>query len=289
MPIVEPIIRPPSEADSFLLQVTTGCSANKCAFCAAYQGKDFSFKSGGEISADIRAQARLFPETRKVFLLDGDALAVPNEKLLPVLDELHARLPRISRISSYANGFNITGRSMPELKKLSARKLNLIYLGLESGSQKVLDRCRKRSTAEEMITAVVRAREAGIKSSVIVLLGLGGRRLQEEHILRTAEALNRMQPKFLSFLSLMLIPGTPFYEENRVGRFQELSGRELVAEAYEILSRIELSGTVFLSNHASNHLPLTGRLPQDKDKLLAQLAAAREGNLGLRPEFLRGL
>ncbi|MDD5218836.1 MAG: radical SAM protein, partial [Candidatus Omnitrophica bacterium] len=154
--IIEPIIRPPAEADSFLLQVTTGCSSNTCTFCGAYPGKPFRIKPLEEVFRDIEDGAAWFPGTRRVFLLDGDALAVRNEKLLPVLDKLVQSFPKLSRISSYANGYNLTQRSDEELKELYDRRLRLLYIGLESGSQAVLDRCRKRARAREMVEAVRR-------------------------------------------------------------------------------------------------------------------------------------
>ena len=168
MPLVEPVIRPPSEAESFLLQVTLGCSANSCTFCGAYRGRPFRVKDRKEIEADIDEWRRIDPGTRRVFLLDGDALAAGNDLLVPVLSRLGRAFPRLARAASYANGRNITGRSRGELAELASAGLRLVYLGLESGSQEVLDRCRKRSTVEEMIETVHRCREAGIKSSAIV-------------------------------------------------------------------------------------------------------------------------
>lgn len=289
MPLIEPIIRPPAEADSLLLQVTVGCSSNTCTFCGAYLDKPFRMIDRRQIAEDIEAAARRYPQTRRVFLLDGDALAMKNEHLLPVLEVLEGRFPGLTRVSSYANGFNIRSRNLDELRQLSRHHLTLIYMGLESGSQEVLHRCRKRSSVEEMVRAVGRCREAGIKSSVIVLLGLGGAELSGQHVRGTIEALNRMQPAYLSFLSLMLIPGTSLHEEAREGTFRELNPRELVGEAYEIIKGLELTRTVFRSNHASNHLPLEGRFPKDKGRLLAELEQGRKGQRWLRPEFFRGL
>ncbi|HNV87027.1 MAG TPA: radical SAM protein [Candidatus Omnitrophota bacterium] len=289
MPIVEPAIRPPSEAESFLLQVTAGCSSNDCTFCGAYFGKPFRVKPVDEIERDIRDGRRLYPETRRVFLMDGDALALNNRKLLPILESLNQSFPHLSRISSYANGYNITGRSLSELEALCAQKLSLIYMGLESGSQEVLDRCRKKATAEEMIEAVRRSAQAGIKSSVIVLLGLGGRKGSEMHVRETIKALNRMQPRYLSFLSVMLIPGTPLWGEAQRGAFQELNTNELLREMRDMIAGLELEKTIFRSNHASNYLPLEGRFPQDKGKLLAMLDSALSGKISLRSEWMRGL
>jgi radical SAM superfamily enzyme YgiQ (UPF0313 family) len=289
MPLIEPVIRPPSEADSLLLQLTVGCSANSCAFCGAYLRKPFSLKSDAEIFGDIEALSRRSAGTRRIFLLDGDALAVPQKRLVPILDALVERFPALSRIASYANGYNITRRSREELLELSERKLRLIYLGLESGSQEILDRCRKLSSVRQMIEAVRGAEDAGIKSSVIVLLGLGGKKSSELHIRETVKALNEMQPRYLSFLSLMMIPGTPLARDARAGTFEELGAKELLTEARQILEGLEMKRTIFRSDHASNYLALEGRLPHDKSALLTMIDAALSGRVALRPDFFRGL
>jgi len=289
MSIIEPAIRPPAEASSFLLQVTLGCSVDFCSFCGAYKNKPFRIKDNKEITADIGLQARWHKDTRRVFLMDGDALVLGNDKLLPILKEIDEAFPRLSRISSYANGHNIARRSENELKELRFNKLSLIYIGLESGSQDILNRCRKRSTVKEMIEAVDKAMLAKIKSSVIVLLGLGGTKYSKEHIQGTIEALNLMQPRYLSFLSLMIIPGTPLAEEIEKGDFKELSPAELLEESYETIKGLKLNKTIFRSDHASNHLPLEGVFPKDKNKLLNTLESAINGDLRLRPEILRGL
>ncbi|MFH1428195.1 MAG: radical SAM protein [Candidatus Margulisiibacteriota bacterium] len=289
MPIIEPSIRPPAEAYSFLLQVTTGCSANSCTFCGAYKGKEFRRKDYSEIYRDIDEYAAVYPDTRRVFLMDGDALVLKNEKLLPILGKLYGSFPKLTRISSYANGYNITSRSDAELKELYDNKLRLIYIGLESGSQAILDSCNKKPTADEMVQAVLLADNAGIKSSVIVLLGLGGKNRSSEHVQATIAALNLMQPRYLSFLSLMLIPGTKMYADAVCGSFQELDSMELLRESHDILQGLEMKKTLFRSNHASNYLPLEGTLPNDKEKLLYMLKAALSGGISLKPEYLRGL
>lgn len=289
MPIIEPSIRPPAEANSFLLQVTTGCSSNICTFCGAYKGKPFRVKSVEEIDQDIKMGAALSPLTRRAFLMDGDALALDNQRLIPVLQKIKVFFPKMSRIASYANGYNIVNRSQAELMELSANRLKLIYMGLESGSQSVLDACKKRSTRDEMIEAISKAKEAGLKTSVMVLIGLGGKKNSLRHVKETVQALNWMQPHYLSFLSVILIPGTELYEEAQRGDFEELSPLELLQETYDMISGLELKATVFRSDHASNFLPLEGRLPADKDRLLAMLDSALQGKILMRPEYLRGL
>ncbi len=289
MPIIEPVIRPPSEADSFLLQVTTGCSSCRCTFCGAYVDKPFGTKARDEIEADIERCARVDPHVRKVFLLDGDALVLPNTKLVPVLELVNEKLPKVTRISSYANDYNILSKSDAELEELHQNRLRLIYMGLESGSRLVLKRCRKKSTVDGMIEAVRRAKKARIHSYVIVLLGLGGKALSQRHVLETAAALNRMHPRYLAFLSLMLIPGTALAREAGEGSFCELQPQEILMEMKGIIERLDLQRTLFRSNHASNFLPLEGRLPQDRGRLLDEIDMAVRGDVPLRSEARRGL
>ncbi len=287
--IIEPVIRPPAEADSFLLQVTLGCSAQGCSFCGAYLGKSFHPKSEEEIFLDIETEAKSNPDLRRVFLMDGDALVLKNSKLIPILKKLRETFPRLSRISSYANGHQIMARSDEELRELADHGLKLVYMGLESGSQRILDQCQKRSTVRQMVQGVRRAESAGIKSSVIVLLGLGGKKDSEDHVRGTIEALNEMQPAILSFLSLMLVPGTELDQAANRGEFEELESLEFLREARDILRGLKLKHTVFRTNHASNYLPLEGRLPHDQDALVDILDAAVCGQIPLRPDTFRSL
>jgi len=289
MPIIEPVIRPPAEANSFLLQITTGCSANTCTFCGAYKGKPFKVKPLDEILGDIQSYANYNPKVRKVFLMDGDALVLNNSKLIPILEALNQAFPRLTRIAAYANGDQICSRTNEELKTLVSLKLKLFYIGLETGSQEILNDVHKKPTVAEMVQGVIAAQKAEIKSSVIVLLGIGGKEKSKLHIQETIKALNVMQPKLLSFLSLMLVPGTPLYEEYRKGRFNPIDSKDLLIESYEILKGLDCKQTIFRCNHASNYLPLEGRLPADKDRLLRDLSEGISGKQGLKPELFRGL
>jgi radical SAM superfamily enzyme YgiQ (UPF0313 family) len=260
-----------------------------CTFCGAYKTKRFRVKPIEEIFADIRQQVRTPQDTRRVFLMDGDALVVNNAKLVPVLQQLQASFPKLTRIASYANGPNLTNRDPAALEELYRHKLRLIYMGLESGAQSVLDLCQKGSSVQQMVQAVRKAAEARIKSSVIVLLGLGGREHFSEHVRGTIQALNAMQPRYLSFLSLMVIPGTPLAHDVARGKRAELGPQELLIELRQILEGLELTGTIFRSNHASNYLPLAGVLPKDKFALLERIDKAVQGRVPLTPEAWRGL
>jgi len=289
MPILQPIIRPPAEADSVLIQVTTGCSANTCSFCGAYFKKPFRVKDFKEVSIDIQTASRSYSKAQRFFLMDGDALVLENDKLIPILHELIYFFPNLRRIASYANGYNITCRNDTALRELYENKLRLIYIGLESGNEDILRTCNKRSRAEEMVEAVQRADAAGIKSSVIVLLGLGGKERSREHVAGTIEALNKMQPRYLSFLSVMLIPDTELYKQARKGAFTELGPQEYLQETYDILNGLNMHKTIFRTDHASNYLALQGRLPHDKNKLLMSIYDGLSGRRKLRPELFRGL
>ncbi len=269
------------------MQVTTGCSGNKCNFCGAYLGKSFRIKDIKEIFDDIERGSITSKDRKRVFLLDGDALVIKNDVLIPILERLADSFPKLSRVSSYANGYNITKRSDNELKNLFLHKLTLIYMGLESGSQYILDKCGKVSRVEEMEEAVARTSKIGIKSSVIVILGLGGKKYSDIHVRDTIAALNRMQPRYLSFLSLMPVHGTGLYNEIKKGDFEELDSKGFLRESYEIIKGLHLNKTIFRANHASNYLPLEGRFPQDKEKLLDVLDMGLREEIMLKPEFLR--
>lgn len=283
------VIRPPSEADSLILQATIGCSHNRCAFCGTYLDKKFAIKPFDKLAREIEWAAKHLPYTRRVFLADGDAMVLSTKKLEQILDKLNASFPELQRVGIYANASGILSKSLDELILLREKKLGIFYLGLESGSETVLKKIDKGSTAAEMVDAVCKGQEAGMKASVIVLLGLGGDELSEEHAIESARAVNRMNPRFLSFLSLMLIPGTPLHDEWEKGRFKLLSAHEMLAEMRLIVQNLELEGTVFRTNHASNYLPLAGRFPQDKERILAAIDAGLSGKVKLRPEFFRAL
>jgi radical SAM superfamily enzyme YgiQ (UPF0313 family) len=286
----EPVFRPPSEADSYLLQVTIGCSHNECSFCAMYRGKRFRVRSEEELTEDL-AMARhlLGDEVRRVFLCDGDAFALSPRRLRAILDRLHETWPSLGRIGSYANARDVLRKSDGDLRDLRERGLGILYFGLESGDDELLRKVVKGATADEIAEAVRRAEAAGIKASVMVLIGLGGREGSGRHARRTAAVVNRMKPRFLSFLTVTPVPGTPFGDEVERGDVELLDPRETLREVRTILEDLTLDGTIFRSNHASNYLPLGGRLPKDKERLLAELDAALEGKVGLRPEWLRGL
>jgi radical SAM superfamily enzyme YgiQ (UPF0313 family) len=285
------VIRPPSEANSYILQITYGCSHNKCTFCPTYLDKPFKVRPAKQVFEDIHAANYALPETRRVFLADGNAMVLPTRQLLPILEALNTGFPELQRISTYANALDILGKTADELKALFDKKLTLIYTGLESGSTKVLKRVNKGATAQEIIEAVLKAQSIGFKVSVIGLLGLGGRDLGQEHARETGKAVSIMSPRFFSLLTLMIVPGTVLYEQKHKGQFALPRPLELLREMRMIIEHIDVkSGCIFRTNHASNYLALQGRLDRDKHNLLKTIDAALEqGETGLRPEYLRGL
>jgi len=282
------IFRPPSEADALLLQVTVGCSHNACRFCGMYRDKHFRAKDLGQVFSDIEVARATQPKVGRVFLCDGDALALPQSRLIELLQFIRDRLPEVTRVSTYANARSVAEKTDAELAELRALNLKLFHLGLESGDDATLRRMQKAGDAAFHVTEVQRAHAADIKSFVTVLLGLGGRARTREHALGTAQALSQMKPHYVGALSLMLVCGTPLYRDAEQGEFAPLSPRELLLELRTLVEHTEMRGW-FYANHASNYLPLRARLPRDRDQALAQIDAALSGQMPLVPEWLRGL
>lgn len=283
------VIRPPSEADSYLVQVTYGCSHNRCTFCGTYQEKPFRIRPEAEVMEDIALAGRRFPHTRRVFLCDGNALVLKTDALHRILDALHEAFPDLQRVGAYANARDIAKKTHDELTGLKDRKLGILYLGLESGDDGILEEVNKGATAADMIAAVKKAESAGFKTSVIMILGLGGKARSREHAKASARAVSAMNPRYFSCLMLMLVPGTPMFDAHAQGRFQLPGPRDLLQELRWLVEDLELTGTIFRANHASNYLPIGGRFPRDKDRLLKTIDAGLSGDVGLKPEFLRGL
>lgn len=286
------IWRPPSEARSLILQVTVGCSHNQCTFCAMYKEKDFYIKSMEDIQGEIIKAAQLYPEQRRVFLADGDALRIPTHQLLEILHLLKESFPRLTRVTTYAGPESILEKSVAELQELHAADLKMAYLGLESGSLEVLKRVKKGATPEMMIEAARKLREAGIKSSVTVILGLGGLSLSELHAKETAQVVNAMNPNYLSALTLMVSPQMPLHREIEAKKFQLLDSYQALEELYQMLEQIHVTEPcIFRSNHASNYIAVNGTLPKDREKMLMDLKEVLDHpeEYHLKAEWMRGL
>ena len=284
------IYRPPSEAGSYILQATIGCSWNRCTYCDMYRAKRFRVRDLDETLADVRAMGEAAGErVRKVFVADGDALILDLEHWEAILEACREAFPRLRRVSCYAMATNVLEKSEEELRRLRKLGLSLLYVGPESGDDLTLKRIAKGSTAEDHVRAAERARAAGMDLSVIFLLGAGGVERSEEHARGSAELASAMDPKFLSALTLTVVPGTPQAKLEETGRFRLPDVRGLLAELRTFIAGCETSDAIFRTNHASNHLPLAGRLPRDRDELVGLLDAALDGEVPLRPEWTRGL
>ena len=285
------VIRPPSEADSYILQATFGCSHNRCTFCGTYPDKPFSQRPLDDVLEDVALAGQRLAHTRRVFIADGNALVLPAPPLVTILDALGDAFPLLRRVGIYASARDILQKSDAELSVLRQKKLQIVYLGLESGSDEVLRRVNKRDTAAEMIEAVGKAKRAGMRVSVIALLGLGGVELSTQHAAETGRVVSAMDPQYLSMLTLMLVPGTPLQRQAKDGDFRLPSPQGLLAELREVLLHTDgLSRCVFRTNHASNYLPLAGTLSRDTASLLAAIDEAQSrGPTALRPETWRGL
>lgn len=283
------IIRPPSEANSILLQVTVGCSHNKCTFCGAYRGERFKIKPDEIIMADIAFAATYCKRQRRVFLCDGDAMIIPQKRLLKILSEIRRQLPWVTRVGVYANTKGLSMKSDDELRELRENGLGIAYMGVESGDDATLAAIRKGATAQRMIDMGRKARRAGIKLSVTVLLGLAGRERSQIHARETGRVLTAIDPEFVGALSLMLIPGTPLHDQYRDGSFQLIEPDEMLAELRAMIAETHQTQGMFHANHASNYLPIRARMPKEKDQTLALIDAALSGKVALKPEWMRAL
>ncbi len=285
------IFRPPSEAYSLILQITIGCRHNQCTFCSMYKGKSFRVRPKEEISKIIAMGAQEYPNTERIFLADGDALACDTKLLGEVLEKLYRSFPRLERVGVYGGPKDILEKSLDELVYLKNKGLGIIYLGVESGSAQVLKDVHKGVTPEEMIAAGQKAMASGIKLSCTIIIGLGGKELMTEHAQETARVISAMDPDYLGALTLMLAPGAPLGKKVATGEFTMLDTWETLEELYLLIQGLELSDCVFRSNHASNYLPLKAHFPVEKEQLLGTLREVIENQRQevLRPEFYRGL
>jgi len=284
------IIRPPSEAYSLLLQVTTGCSHNKCTFCGTYRQKKLKIKPLEQIKKDLR-EASSYDDVDKVFLCDGDALIIPQPRLEEILKLINDNLPNINRIGTYANAKSILRKRVDELKTLRSLGLKIIYLGVETGNVELLKKINKGVTYEQMITAARRVKEAGIILSVTVILGLGGIEKSIEHARDTAKILTDIDPDYAGALTLMFVPETELYEDYLAGRFVLPDKFGFIRELYLMIAESNFTNCYFTSNHASNYLSVKAYLPREKEKILKMIGSViKEEDLSrIRPEYLRGL
>ncbi len=287
----QPLWRPPGEGDNLIIQATYGCSFNQCSFCAMYRSKAYQARPLDEVMCDVESAAHDWPDASRIFLADGDALALPADHLITLLDHLSQKFSHLTRVSCYATPANILRKSADELMALREHKLSLLYLGIESGSDRILRKVTKGSTQRGIGEALHKAHRAGMKVSGTVILGLGGMTHSQEHIEGTLELLNNAPIKQLSTLQLYLDKSieTEFYQ-----RYEDPF---LMPDDHSILGELQylIAGLappqpiVFRSNHSSNALALAGNLPRDRERLLAEIEQAMRGMRALRPYHLRGM
>lgn len=283
-----PLYRPPSEAGSLILQITTGCSYNKCTFCHVYKGKKFTVKSEEEIERHLLMGKHYAPNPEKIFLADGNVLCLSTARLLSLLKAIKTHFPKVKQISSYAGPRDLLRKSPEDLIKIREAGLALLYMGVESGSDKVLKAVNKGLTREQMITAGKKAKTAGFTLSCMIISGLGGKELLEEHAIDSATIISEINPDFFALLTLMIEDETPMKKQLDSGEFQLLSPNEVMLELKLMLENSEMENCVFRANHASNYVPLKGILNRDKKILLDQVNSALHSS-NFKPEAWRAL
>ncbi len=290
---IEPLFRPPSEAFSLILQVTNGCSWNKCTFCDMYtaEQKRFKPKSQSDLERELAKISRSGIPVRRIFLADGDAMTLSFRRLKSILESIRAALPGVQRVSAYCLPRNLKNKTVEQLAELKSLGLSLLYVGCESGDDEVLQRIVKGESFDSSYQALAKIKQAGLKSSVMILNGMGGRALSEQHAINSARLMNLAQPEYLATLVVSLPNGDQRIQSGFEGRFEMLTQAQLFSEIHLFLDNLELEKTIFRSDHASNYLVLKGVLGKDKARLLAEVehAIAQPQKSGLRQEWQRGL
>ena len=282
-------IRPPSEANSILLQATVGCSHNKCAFCGTYKDKRFRIKDNDIILSDILFASRYMRDIKRLFIMDGDALIIPYRRLTWILDTIKEHLPWVIRVGVYANTKGIKMKSQEELIHLREMGLRIIYMGIETGDDQTLEAIRKGADAQKIVAMGKKVKQAGIKLSVTVLLGIAGKERSLIHAKATGELLSAIDPDYVGALTLMIMPGTTLANDLSTGKFELPDNSGLLMELREMIASTNLSRGLFFSNHASNYLPVKIRYPEGKEQALQLIDMALQGKVSLRPEWMRAL
>jgi radical SAM superfamily enzyme YgiQ (UPF0313 family) len=282
-------IRPPSEANSILLQATVGCSHNKCSFCGTYKDKRFRIKDNDIILSDILFASRYMRDTKRLFIMDGDALIIPYRRLTWIFDMIKEHLPWVTRVGVYANTKGIKMKSQEELVHLKEMGLRIIYMGIETGDDQTLTAIRKGADSQRIVDMGKKVKQAGIKLSVTVLLGIAGKERSLIHAKATGELLSAIDPDYVGALTLMIMPGTTLANDLSAGQFELPDNTGLLMELREMIASTNLSRGLFFSNHASNYLPVKVRYPEGKEQALQLIDMALQGKVGLRPEWMRAL
>lgn len=283
------VYRPPSEARSLIIQATIGCSNNTCAFCRMYKEKQFRLRDIEDVLDDFRIARQWYRNVPRIFIADGDALIQPMDRWEKIFNCIKSLYPECERVTSYATPKTVLLKTDDELLSLRQMGLQMVYIGLESGSDKVLNIMKKGSATADIIEASQKLHKAGIAISVTAINGLGGIERSKEHAIDTGKVLSAMKPQYIGLLTLMVDRGTPLFDMVQRGEITLLSAEEILAETRLILQNCDCERSVFRANHASNYLPLAGTLNRDKQKLIALIDSALQGKTNLRPEWMRGL
>ncbi len=282
------VYRPPSEAYSLIVQATIGCTHNKCSFCKMFKEKRFQTRPTEDIIADFAWARKRYRSVPRIFLADANALCLKTDKLMPILTYIEETFPECERVTIYGRASDILRKTEDELRQLREHGLTMVYIGAESGSDKVLEMCRKGETRQQLIDAVKRIEKVGIKASVTFISGLAGKDGWEDHAIQTGTMITEMNASYVSLLTLLVDPQAPMYEDIQSGRLKLLTPQEVLAETHLMLENANPEKTcIFRSNHASNYLSLKGDLPQDRDRFLAQIEAAMKNTGMLKDERFR--
>ncbi len=284
------IYRPPSEAYSYILQVTIGCAHNKCTFCSSFKAKKFRIRKIEEVFEDLEMARKYYKRIEKIFLADGDALVCKNSYLLEILMKIEDLFPECERVGIYGRAKDILRKTDEELLELKAHGMGILYMGVESGNPEILKRINKGETREEMIAAVRKSENLGIPTSPTFLSGIGGREMWRENAIDTGTIISEMEPTYASFLTLMVVPGTPLHDQMTRGEFELLTPEEVLKEAELMLENINVKKKcVFRSNHASNYVSLKGDLPDDRERMIESLRVAQKHSEMWKDERFRML
>ncbi|AND83993.1 radical SAM protein [Clostridium tyrobutyricum] len=283
------VYRPPSEAYSLIIQITIGCSHNKCTFCSMYKSKNFRIRNLEEIYADLYEAREIYGHVDRIFLADGDALILPVEKLKSILLKIKEVFPECKRVGSYAAPADILRKSYDNLVELKRLGLGILYMGIESGSDNILKQIQKGVTSREIIEAGKKVKSSGINLSVTFISGIGGKEKLKENARESAHVINEINPDYIGLLTLMVEPGTKMYNDIECGNFNVPNPEEIMLETRELIKNINVTNSIFRSNHASNYIALGGTLSKDRDKIIKLIDDALSGKYGYKPENLRRL
>lgn len=283
------VYRPPSEGRSLIVQATIGCSHNKCSFCNMYKVKQFRMRNLDEVIEDLTWAREKYGYIEKIFIADGDALIMPSDKIIIILDKINELFPQCKRVTIYASPRSILLKTPEELQMLKSKGLTMVYLGIESGDDEILLKVNKGATSKELIEAGRKIKNSGIKLSCTLISGLGGVENWKNHAINSAKVINGIDPDYLGLLTLMTPEDAPIYEEIKKGNLVLLNPNEVMEEVYDLVKGLELTNCIFRSNHASNYAPLAAVLGKEKERLLSDIEGFIEGENNFKPEYFRGL